>query len=251
MNKARKSEKNLNGYSHTAEKNRSVSSTKRKGSTMTTTNTTNSPAVRIVKVFSNAELYSRSNNDTEPRQCHLALDVKAKELFCLDIPENDGFLCDGENPRPKTTLLKFPIPVLTGEAANRLMKKVKPIAESIIKGCSVIQNYRGEHVIYSPDALRAVEEIRQLCKAAGTDHRNRIHELDAAEFLKERTTRNGDRFVVSGPEGKQLVITAETTDSDLIDYDFEIITGGWVRKNENLNDTFAVLAKYRDELKTA
>lgn len=110
---------------------------------------------------------------------------------------------------------RYQIPLLTGEAADALMKQIRPLAEEIVEDWREEWNGHNHVVILGEDAEIAENQIEEIVFAVREDY-------DPASYVTVWTPDNG---ACPGNEAKTFDITADTTDERLAEIEEEIRQG--------------------------
>lgn len=165
------------------------------------------PAAEICYVKGRSDLYHRYPGQTEEQGCYVEL-----------TPEDDtptlSASWNGEigNAVPARVwhgrILRWGIPCLTADAANRLLDKLLPLARRVVSGYSCGWN-GSSHVGELDDlAQQASDKIERLCaEAADGDPDAAPKAWDAADWYAPLGNRDAQR--------RELGITADTTDEEL------------------------------------
>jgi hypothetical protein len=139
-------------------------------------------------------------NQTSPHGAHVYLSCETGELWAAP---NFGI----GNAVPMAVhherVLRWTIPILTGIAANDLLRKIAPLAEMVLSGASIAwdgQNNRGR---FSPDAENAIERIDEICNRE-PDEEDLLNLWDAEDW-----------YGAADDVAALLGITADTTDGEI------------------------------------
>lgn len=182
---------------------------------MSSTGTT----VRIIECTSPTELYRHYDGQTEPQPAYIELDTQNGTLsasYNAEIGNAIPFTVHHGLDR------RYGIPVLTAEAANRVMEEIAPLADRIIAGTEAEWDGNNTVAVLNDDALAAEEEIEKLLglpsQAGGwSDEPNQgfpdsdlvgVWDIDGA---------------VNGQEADEYDITADTTDARLDEIEQDIL----------------------------
>lgn len=102
-------------------------------------------------------------------------------------------------------VLRYPIPVLTMDAVNRLLDEIKPLAERVQAGWTRVRSESGWRGELNTDATNAEEKIIALCTERFNDS-DKVGEEDAADWFAS----DDDASLIA-----YFGISAETTDAEL------------------------------------
>jgi hypothetical protein len=106
-------------------------------------------------------LYCHYDRQTEPQGCFVSLSLETGRLWASYDPEIGGGI-PASVYHQRT--LQWPIPRLTAEAANRLLRELVPLAERVLGGAGIEwdgQNRVGE---LTCPARQAADEIGERCE---------------------------------------------------------------------------------------
>jgi transcriptional regulator with XRE-family HTH domain len=202
--------------------------------------------VRIIECTEPTELYRHYDGELEPQPAYIELDLKAGKLYA-DYDSEIG------NGKPATVHhgfdRRYRIPVLTAEAANRVLHEIAPLADRILADWE--EDWDGNNMIavLGEDAQAAEEEIREhlgLNLGYG-DLDEATQGFDRIDIVTEWDI-NG---ATNGQEADEYGITADTTDARLEEIEQEILAdlaacnGSKVAVCHGLDD---YLKQLRDEL---
>jgi len=160
-------------------------------------------SVRVIETASEDALYHRYNGQTNPQDCYIELDLREGTLLA-DYNSEVG------NAVPGTVRhgfeIRYPIPALTGSAADELMYRIAPLAERIIADWEEVWDGNNMAARLGEDAQAADTEIDA---AIGYDPEGR--DTDPADLI---TVWDVDG-ACNGYEVEEYGITADTTDERL------------------------------------
>lgn len=148
-------------------------------------------------------LYDHYHGQTDRQPCHLEIDPEEREIS-VDV--------DGEigNAVPECVyhgrVLRIEIPLLTPEAANRLMSEIVPLVERICDGHDV--EWDGSNMVGSmdDDAQAAFDELESLIETWPSEED--IEDVrDASDFFAG--------LGGSSTQRAELGIRADTTDEEM------------------------------------
>lgn len=204
-------------------------------------------SVRIIECTDLTELYRHYDGQSEPQPAYIELDTQAGTLYA-DYNAEIG------NAIPFSVYhgldRRYGIPVLTGEAANRVMQEIAPLAERIVAGTEAVWDGSNTVAELSDDALAAEEELeahlglpsQEYGYTAGPNQGFDESDLVAVWDIEGAT---------NGCEVDEYDITADTTDDRLNEIEQEILSdlaacnGASVAVCHGLDD---YLSNLRDEL---
>lgn len=152
------------------------------------------------------ELYRQYQGQSEPQPAYIALDLESGTMWAsYDAIVGSGTPEEVHSGRERW----YNIPLLTGDAANALMRRLAPLAERVIADSDVEFNDSGNRVgILGPDAQAAEQEIDTL---TGNGY-------DGAEGMfgeNELVSVWDVDSAVNGSEAEEYGITSTTTDERL------------------------------------
>lgn len=166
--------------------------------------------VRIIETASEDVLYHRYHSQTSPQNCYIELDLR-EETLLADYDSEVG------NAVPFTVFhgfeRRYPIPSLTGSAADELMRQIAPLADRILADWKQVWNGNNHVAQLGEDAQAAEEEI---AAEIGYDPGDR--DTDPADMV---TVWDVDG-ACNGTEVEDYGITANTTDERLDEIEEEI-----------------------------
>lgn len=161
----------------------------------------------ITRCAAPAELYRRYQNQSKPQPAYIELDLRTGRLFATYDSEVGG-------ARPFSVRRgfdrRYPTPVLTAAAANRVMEEIRPLAERVLADWEETLDARQSNLVavLGEDAAAAEEEIfKHLGDGFEDADRVAAWDIDGA---------------VNGEEAKEFGITADTTDERLAEIAAEI-----------------------------
>ncbi|MGW2689807.1 helix-turn-helix domain-containing protein [Streptomyces sp. NPDC001414] len=171
-------------------------------------------AVRIIDCTEPAELYRHYEGEFEPQGAYIELDLREGSLLA-DYNSEVG------NAVPEAVChgfeIRFSIPVLTADAANRVMRELAPLAERMLADWEEEWNGNNHVARLGGDAQAAYTEIEQHlgCDAYGDDTQG----FDGSDLV---TVWDVDG-ATNGCEADEYDITADTTDARLDEIEVEIL----------------------------
>lgn len=113
-------------------------------------------SIRIIECTDPTELYRHYDGQSEPQPAYIELDTQDGSLHA-DYNAEIG------NAIPFSVYhglhRRYGIPILTGDAANRVMEEIAPLAERIVAGTEVEWDGNNNVAVLTADALAAEEEL--------------------------------------------------------------------------------------------
>lgn len=201
--------------------------------------------VKIIECTQPAELFRHYDGQTKPQPCYIELDLRHSTMLATWNAEVGNAVPAAVR---NSFELRYPIPVLTAEAANRVMKEMVPLANRILADYE--ERWTGSNTVtrFGTDALAAEEEIEALL---GLDERTRTSEPNQGFDDSDLVAIWPVDGAVNGCEVSEYDITAETTDERFDEIEAEIISD-LVGVNESdvavVHGLDAYLREKRDEL---
>lgn len=171
--------------------------------------------VKIIHCDQDAELYRRYNGQSKAQPAYIELGVKDGIL----LADYDAEVGGGEPPIVRNGFdRRYSIPVLTGEAANRVMDEIAPLARRILADWSEKWDGNNHIAVLGPEAQAAEEEIE---KHLGLGYHDRGFEHQGFDDSDLVTAWDIDG-VTNGCEVEDYNITPSTTDERLDEIETEI-----------------------------
>lgn len=171
--------------------------------------------VRIIETSSETALYRRYSGQTDPQDCYIELDLREGTLLA-DYNAEIG------NAVPFSVFhgfeRRYRIPVLTGSAADGIMRKIAPLADRILADWESEWDGNNNVAILGEDALAAEEEILAIL---GLDGPPSGETFDSSDLV---TVWDVDG-ACNGVSADTFDITADTTDEELDGIEEEIRQG--------------------------
>jgi len=171
--------------------------------------------IKIIEVDAPDALYCHYDGRGEPQNCYIELDL-ANGTLSADYDVDVG------NAVPATVRngidRRYPIPILTADAANKTMRDLFPLAERVYAGASIEWNDRNNVGELNQDATAAEAQIEE---ALGLIDRY----SDPNQGFDESQLVNvwDISAATNGYEVSEYGITAETTDQRLDEIAIEIM----------------------------
>ncbi|MFE9769496.1 helix-turn-helix domain-containing protein [Streptomyces sp. NPDC005808] len=174
-------------------------------------------SIRIIDCTDALELYRHYDGQTEGQPAYIELDLREGTLLA-DYNGEIG------NAVPGTVHhgieRRYSIPTLTGDAANRVMKELAPLAERILADWEEKWNGNNNVAVLGEDALAAEEEIedRLGCNLGYGDLDADTQGFEDIDIVQEWNVDGA----TNGDEADEYGITADTTDGRLDEIAAEI-----------------------------
>lgn len=199
-------------------------------------------SVRITECTDPTELFRHYDGEFEPQNAYIELDTQ-NETLSATYNSEIGNAIHGLDRR-------YGIPILTADAANRVMREIAPLADRVIAGTTVEWDGNNNVAILDEDAQDAEEEIEELLGLPSQEHGygDEPNQGFADSDLVGVWDIDG---ATNGSEVDDYNITADTTDARLKEIEREILSdlagcnGGTVAVCHGLDD---YLKGLRDEL---
>lgn len=171
-------------------------------------------SVEIVECTSPTQLYRHYPRESEPQPVYLQLDLETGTLEAI----YHGMLVGGGVPQEVVYGYhrRYRVPVLTGDAANRIMREIAPLAERVIADWDRV--HRGERLVavLGPDAQAAEAAIEQLISDRYGDGDDLHQDPDVVQEWPVDA-------VTTGSEADEYGITGDTTDARLDEIEQQIL----------------------------
>ncbi|MFF5265128.1 hypothetical protein ACFY4C_40110 [Actinomadura viridis] len=172
--------------------------------------------VNIIRCTEPAELYRRYDGQGAAQPAFIELDLSEGTLLA-------DYKAEVGNAVPMAVFhglrRRYPIPVLIGEAANRVMEELAPLAQRVLDDCEEVWNGHNMVARLGEDAQAAEEEIAARLgldrKDAAMDGRG----FEAADLVAEWDVDGA----VNGEEAAEYGIVADTSDERLEEIAVDII----------------------------
>lgn len=169
-------------------------------------------SVRIIETESEDALYHRYSSQTSPQDCYIELDLREGTLLAdYDSEVGNAVPSEARNGFWRW----YPIPALTGSAADELMKQIAPLADRILADWEEVWDGNNHKARLGKDAQAAEEEIDALI---GYDRHRDIDDTDPTDLV---TVWDVDG-ACNGTEVEDYGITADTTDERLDEIEEDI-----------------------------
>jgi hypothetical protein len=164
--------------------------------------------VRIIECTSPTELYRRYSGQSDAQDAYIELDLREGTLLA-DWNSEVG------NAVPFTVAhgfeRRYSIPILTGDAANRVMQQIAPLADRILADWEEVWDGNNMVARFGEDAQAADAEIVGLLGIDLSEYRADNQGFDASDLVAEWDVDGA----TNGGEGEEYGITGETTDERL------------------------------------
>ena len=156
--------------------------------------------ITIIECKNPTELHCHYPNQTESQPCYIEIDLD-NETMCADYNAEIGNAVPFNVWHNRTR--RYPIPCLTGNAANELMKQLFPLAQKMVDGYETEWNGHNYIGTLNEKAQEAEDKLSEICESlCHESESDQIQEWEADDWLHGQL-----------PEG--CVITANTTDGEL------------------------------------
>lgn len=176
--------------------------------------------VSITECTEPAELWRHYSQQYDAQPCYIELGLKDGVLLA-------SYDADIGSATPDVVYhgidRRYSIPILTGEAANRVMREILPLAERILADSKVEWSGTSWIGVLGDDAQVAEEELREHLglPTPGNGYRQEANQGFDESDLVAIWTIDG---VVNGQETVEYGITADTTDERLDAIEAEILS---------------------------
>lgn len=158
--------------------------------------------LKIIECTSPTELFRQYHGEFKPQPTYIELGLQSETLLA-DYDSEVG----GASPASVHYGFdrRYPIPLLTGKAANEVMERIRPLAERILADWE--ETWDGNNMVarLGEDALAAEEEIEDILGDGSED------DWDSASLIAVW----GIDGATNGSEAEEYEITANTTDERL------------------------------------
>ncbi|MFE2528758.1 hypothetical protein ACFXEL_31565 [Streptomyces sp. NPDC059382] len=169
-------------------------------------------SIRIIDCTSPTELFRHYDGQSEAQPAYIELDLP-NGLLLADYNAVIG------NAVPPTVRngqdRRYTIPVLTADAANRVMKEIAPLADRILADWEEVWDGNNTVVRLGEDARAAEDEIEAKLGLS--------HPYDQAFEEKDLIGQWDVDAVLNGLEAEEYDITADTGDERLCEIEAEIL----------------------------
>lgn len=188
--------------------------------------------ITISYVKTRDKLYHRYPREMSPQRALVTLRCETGALSAAYDPEIGPGVPEHVATR---RVLRWVIPALTADAANKLLDQIRPLAETIVAGYS--REWDGHNHVgrYTDEADAAIEAVEALILKETPDAET-LEVWDAADWFGALGRHAAQR--------RELGITAQTTDEELAEIVEREETNAEGRLIENLARH---LTKLRDE----
>ena len=178
---------------------------------------TSTTTVRIIECTEPTELYRRYDNEFQAQPAYIELDLRNGTLLAdWDAEVGNAVPAAVHHGFER----RYPIPVLTGDAANRTMTELAPLAERIVADWQEEWDGNNSVAVLGPDARAAEEEIREKL---GCDLSYGTIDADTQGFDPSDLVAQWDiDGATNGAEATEYGITADTSDERLDEIEAEI-----------------------------
>lgn len=169
-------------------------------------------SVRIIECTEPTELYRHYDGETQAQPAYIELDTQAGTLLATYNAEiGNGIPFSVRHGLDR----RYGIPIVTAEAANRIMQEIAPLADRVIAGTEAEWDGSNTVAKLNDDARAAEDEIEKFlgCGYPYSEHPFTDEDLVAVWDVDG---------AVSGDEVEEYGITADTTDERLDEIAAEI-----------------------------
>lgn len=164
-------------------------------------------SVDIVECSTPTELVKQYPDQLAPQPAYIELDLRADRMLAEHQDEIGGAVPMGVY---HGFLRRYDIPILTGEAANRLMRKLAPLAERVLSDWHEHWDGNNHVAVLGDDACAAEEAIADLTAGESFSERDVVACWEVAE-------------AVNGEEIDEYGITGATSNERLQEIADEIV----------------------------
>lgn len=167
-------------------------------------------SVEIIKCAEQDELYRHYTGQSDAQPAYIELDLRRGTL----LADYDGVIGSGVPAEVWHGFeRRYNIPLLTADAANRVMQEIAPLADRILTDWKEHWDGNNMRARLGEDAVQAEEEIERLLSDYEDDSQNGI-----ADVVQEWDADSA----VNGTEAQEYGITADTTNSRLDEIEEDI-----------------------------
>lgn len=177
-------------------------------------------SVSIIPCTEPAELFRHYDGQSEAQGAYIELDTQDGTL----LADWDGEI-GGAVPFSVHHGLqrRYSIPILTADAANRIMQEILPLAERIVAGAQTDWDGNNTVVVLDEDAAAAEEEVEKLLGLPSQEVG--YADRDIARFDESDLVAQWDiGGATNGSEVDEYEITGDTTDARLDEIEAEILS---------------------------
>ncbi len=167
--------------------------------------------IDIIQV-SGTDLYKRYSGQTKAQDCYVELDCRTGRLECESNPEIGNAVPFAVH---HGHVIRWSITALKAEAANKLLKKIAPLAQRVCDGYRSAWDGNNKVAHLDDDASAASEDIDALCDANRGDPSAELNVWQAADWYAA-SERGSDTEARRASMGRDLGITARTSDAQLV-----------------------------------
>lgn len=173
--------------------------------------------ISIIDCTSPDELYRRYSAESQAQPAHIELDLHRGTLLA-DYNAETGTAVPAAVRHGFER--RYNIPVLTADAANRVMREIAPLAARVLADWDDVWDGHNMVARLGDDARAAEAEIEEHLGLAGEDGRDGFagQGFDGSDMVAEWDLDGA----VNGSEAEDYGITAETTDERLDEIAAEI-----------------------------
>ncbi|MGY3341101.1 hypothetical protein ACVW0K_007294 [Streptomyces filamentosus] len=150
-----------------------------------------------------AELHLQYKGQSKPQPAYLELDLEAGRLYA----DTDAVVGSGSPDSVRHGFdRRYRIPALTGQAADRLLEEIRPLAQRMLADWEEVWDGNNMVARLGEDALAAEEEIEAIVARYEDEH-----DVDPADLIAVWDVDSA----TNGCEAEEYEITAGTTDEQL------------------------------------
>lgn len=174
---------------------------------------TTATTVRVVETETELSLYRHYDTQSESQPAYIELDLREETLSADYDSEIGNAVPAGVHHGFER---RYYVPVLTGTAADRVMREIAPLADRILAGWERVWDGHNHVAVLGEDAQAAEREIEDAlgCSCAGAES-----PFDKGDLVAEWDLDGA----TNGCEADEYEITADTTDERLEEIETEIL----------------------------
>lgn len=170
----------------------------------------------IIACTSPTELFRQYDGQHEPQPAYIELDIRDGQM----LADYDSEIGNAAPGNVRTGIVRrYPIPLLTGDAANRLMAELLPLAQRIVSDSEVEFDGNNWVAVLGDDAAAANDAID--ARLTGGRFEEETQGFSDADIIGVWDLDGA----VNGYEAEENDITADTTDDRLEEISAEIHQG--------------------------
>lgn len=175
--------------------------------------------IHITECTEPTELYRHYDGQAEPQPAYIELDTQAGTLLA-DYDSEIGNAVPGSVWHGLER--RYRIPILTADAANRVMQEITPFAERIVAGTEAEWDGNNTVAVMNEDAKAAEEELEDHlgCNLGYGDYEASTQGFSSSDLVAVWDIDGA----TNGCETDEHNITADTTDDRLAQIEEQILT---------------------------